>query len=357
MTVIETPEYRKLALDSSNDMIRHDSRRGCGEYADAALYMRKAGDARARMGQIMFDEGQFVYAAEDWLSAAACFYLATDPDRMKEYFERVKKLDREGKIPVDRRDIHTALKEREEECQTLDNRLIQFLQEYARKSGPTRESLDFLLRQVRELPGSHKLHTLISLCAKRLGQLTLAAAHLNWAEKFAPGDPHIESIRVSLLLASEDIDRAIQTGRALLARHPEMDELRVLLAQALAFRPGAIKADWEEAIEILKPIEEVGSEDVMDRLVPLALAVTLQRGAGHEQEYRRLLDKFDQLAASIQAPAERTTVIALRQAFPQVFPQPGADGTGLGTEMQPLAESARATLRLVFKRLTTGAAA
>src|ERR1700674_3025743 len=113
MTATETPEYRKLALDSSNDMIRHDARRGCGEYAGAALYISEAGSGRLRMGQIMLDAGDFPRAAADWLSAAACFYLATDLERMKECVERVRQLDREGKIPAERRDIHTALKERE----------------------------------------------------------------------------------------------------------------------------------------------------------------------------------------------------------------------------------------------------
>jgi hypothetical protein len=99
MTATESPEYRKLALDSSNDIIRHDTRRSDRKYVEAAWHALRAGDARRRMGQMMFDAGELVLAAEDWPSAAACFYLVPNLGQMRETFDRVKKLDQEGKIP------------------------------------------------------------------------------------------------------------------------------------------------------------------------------------------------------------------------------------------------------------------
>ncbi len=122
MTATETSEYRKLELDSSNDLIRHDARRSDRKYPEAALHARQAGLARLRMGQMMFDVGQFVSAAEDWLSAAACFYLANDLKRMRETFARAQKLVQEGKVPPERRDIHAALQEREEQLAVLDQK-------------------------------------------------------------------------------------------------------------------------------------------------------------------------------------------------------------------------------------------
>src|SRR5436853_2447565 len=112
MTGTMTEEYRKLGLDSSNDMMAHDSRRVLGRYPEAALHIREAGFGRFRMGQIMFDAGDFAQAAADWLSAAACFYLVPDLERMHDCIERVRQLNREGKIPPERRDLHVALKER-----------------------------------------------------------------------------------------------------------------------------------------------------------------------------------------------------------------------------------------------------
>lgn len=126
MTATETPEYHKLSLDSSNDMIEYDASRALGRYPNAALHIRDAGIGRLRMGQMMFDAGEFAHAAEDWLSAAACFCLVPDLKRMNDTTELVRKLDREGKIPPERRDLHAALKEREGQLVELDRKEKQF---------------------------------------------------------------------------------------------------------------------------------------------------------------------------------------------------------------------------------------
>ena len=126
MPATMTDEYRQLGYDTSNDMIRYDSRRGIGEYAQAALHIRNAGFGRLRMGQMMHDAGEFVLAAENWLSAAACFLLATDPKEMQETLARAQQLDQEGKIPPERRDIHAAMKEREAELKELEQKLKRF---------------------------------------------------------------------------------------------------------------------------------------------------------------------------------------------------------------------------------------
>ena len=123
MTATRSPEYRKLELESSNDLIRHDARRGDGKYSDALRHAFQAGLARDRMGQMMFEDGQFHYATEDWLSAAACFLLAADPRCMRDAFERAQTLVHEGKVPPERRDIHAALKEREGQLAALDQKL------------------------------------------------------------------------------------------------------------------------------------------------------------------------------------------------------------------------------------------
>jgi tetratricopeptide (TPR) repeat protein len=329
MTATETPEYRKLALDSSNDMIRHDARRGDGMYVEAAWHIFQAGIARARMGTIMFDAGQFARAAEDWLSAGACFYLAPSLRGLRTCVEHVRQLDREGKIPTDRRDLRAALNEREEQLRTLEQKVARFQEEYARIAGPMRtgsqEALDFLLRQLRELPGFPKLHAGIAHQAQQLGQVSLAVTHLDWAEQFDPGSPHLGALRVSLLIASGQPDRAVQLGQELLKAHPDAGYLRVVIAQALLRDDGA--RYWEAAIEVLQPLMEDDSADLSLRLTAISLAATIFCILGREAEYRRLLDAFDRMAGVIQTPVGKGIVANLRQALPHIFPQPGSNGT------------------------------
>jgi hypothetical protein len=197
MTATDTTEYRKLELDSSNDIIRHDARRSDRKYAEAAWHALQAGLGRQRMGQMMFDAGDFTQAAADWLSAAACFDLATDPQRMQELLARVQRLNQEGKIPPERRDIHAALKEREAELKELEQKLKRFQEEYDNLTGSGRaasqESLDWLLRQVREFPGLSDLHATIARQAAQLGQKELSARHSVCAEQIKPGCPAILS--------------------------------------------------------------------------------------------------------------------------------------------------------------------
>src|SRR4051794_4006963 len=90
MNVTETTEYSKRERDSSNEIIRYDARRGDREYAQAAWHALKAGHGRRVMGLLMRDAGEFTQAAEDWLSAAACFHLATDHKGLWTGIEKVR---------------------------------------------------------------------------------------------------------------------------------------------------------------------------------------------------------------------------------------------------------------------------
>lgn len=123
MSIIKRPEYRQLALDSSNDMIEHDASRGLGRYAQAAMFIRQAGIGRARMGKMMYHAGQFTRAAEDYLSAGACFYLVPDLLELRASIEIVRQIDQAGHIPPERGDIRAAIQEREEQLRTLEAKL------------------------------------------------------------------------------------------------------------------------------------------------------------------------------------------------------------------------------------------
>jgi hypothetical protein len=350
MTATDNTEYRTLERESSNDLIRHDARRGDGKYAEAAWHALQAGHGRVRMGQIMSEAENAVEAAADWLSAAACFYLATDPTQMRAALDRAQQLQNEGRIPPERRDIHEALKERAEQLKSLEGKLVQFDQEYARAVQQMRAPAEvdgFLSGRLRELPGLPKLHVLLAVQARRLGQLTRAFEHLDWAEKFEPGNPRHGELRVRLLLAAGETTRAIPLGSELLEAHPDWVPLRLLLAQAVTSQPGAQRADWERSIALLRPLTEGNGTETEGRLLALALTTILRHGLGHEAEYRRSLSTFDREAQSLPSTHEQQVVSEMRRVLPHVFPQPGSPAalTPGRNEHQPPDELDSSTVR------------
>ncbi|QJW96200.1 tetratricopeptide repeat protein [Frigoriglobus tundricola] len=340
MNAATNAEYRKLALDSSNDMIDHDADRGLGRYPKAAWHMLQAGITRVRMGQMMFDAQEFVWAAEDWLSASACFYLATDLDRMRATFDRVRKLDQEGKIPPERRDIHAAIKEREEQIKTLYQRLTDFHAEYAHLFGQAQaashERLKFVRKHVREFPGFAPLHFTIYQQARDLGEAPLAAEHLRWAAEFAPDDPEYVGRYGYQLIAGGRSEQAANLAHDFLAKHPLETSIRVMLAQALASESGGHTPDRNASIEILRGILTDESASANVRLAAVTLSGALRRDMGEEAEAQKLLVLFDQLAPAIIEPANDTRIAALRE----VFTKPMANGTGSNPkgEHPPLVE-------------------
>lgn len=191
MSVFYDPEYRRLALDSSNEMMDYDGDRGLGRYETAARHARQAGRGRERMARLGFDAGEYRWAAAGWLSAAACHFAASDVGRTRVCLGRAQDLERRGKIPAEMRHIFTALREREGELADLERRLVAFDAEYARLAAADDDQtvLDWLLRQVRELPGLPRLHERIAYHADRLGRADLAREHDAWAAVFTADEP------------------------------------------------------------------------------------------------------------------------------------------------------------------------
>lgn len=358
MNATVSPEYLKLERDSSNDIIRHDARRGDRKYPEAAVHARNAGLARLGMGEIMFDAGDFPQAAADWLSASACFYLASDVERMREALDRARHLDREGKIPPERRDIHEAMKEREEQLRELERKMKALWLDYRRMVGSTGaailEALDFLRKQVRELPGYPHLHVRIADQAMKLGQRQLAVEAMDWARKFDPSSPHLAALQASHLFTLGDTARAAELAREVLTAHPDMDPVRFLLAQALAFRAGPNAADWkaadyEAAIEVLQPLLEKEPADPVIKLLALALAALVHHGLGQNAEHLRQLTAFNNLAEA--HPALTGVAIQIRQSTPHVFLQPGTNGptASVAPDRRPAALPDHGVFDRVFK--------
>ncbi len=319
VTPVVTDEYRQLGYETSNDMIRHDTRRLYGEYEESALHIRLAGIGRARMGKMMYDAGQYTQAAEDWLAAAACFYLASDGGQLKTGIELVRELDHKGYIPPERRDIRAELQQRMKELRTLEETLIRFVQDYRalvdQHPQPDQERLDFLRKHVRELPGFADLHFAIYQHARALGQASVAGEHLGWAAKFNPNNPEYVGRYGYELINSGQPARAVELAREFILRQPTEPTVRITLAQGLISPSGGQTPDLEGAMMVLQPVLETPSTQAKVRLGAIVLAAGIQDALGREVEYRRLLDEFDRTAAALQTSDDRTLAAELRRVI------------------------------------------
>jgi hypothetical protein len=120
MTAAQEREYHDLELESSNELLAHDSRRVLGRFEEAARHALQAGRARARMGQLRFAAGDYSGAAEDWLSAAACFLQASAGEPATAALNEVRRLGAEGRLAAARPDLAAALAEREQQLADLN---------------------------------------------------------------------------------------------------------------------------------------------------------------------------------------------------------------------------------------------
>jgi tetratricopeptide (TPR) repeat protein len=325
MTTTVSMEYRTLERETSNDLIRHDARRGDGEYAEAAWHALRAARGRRRMGALMRDEGEFAWAVADWLAASACFFLATQPDLMSLGLEKVRELDRAGLIPPDRRDLRAALREREAELESLRRRMTAFLEEYARRFGAapvaSADTLDYLRAHVRELPGFARLHFALYRQARLLGDSNLAAEHLRWAAEFAPDEAEYVGRYGYQLIGAGRPDQAAEIARRFLTNHPQEASIRIVLAHALASRGGARAPDQQTALELLREAAADPSAGANVRLAAVALSGAIRRARGEHAEAIRLLTRFDEFVG------ERTTSDPVVAAVRGLFAA-GANGNG-----------------------------
>jgi hypothetical protein len=342
VSITDNPEYRKLRLDSSNDLIRHDARRGDGEYEQAALHARQAGLARQQMAAMAFAAGEYVRAASDWLSAAACFHLATDPERMRDALASAQQLEREGRIPAENRHVFAALREREEDARELGEKIRQFRADLDRKGGLMASGdtarLDWLLGRVRELPGYPWLHVAISFQARRSGQDQLADQHLTWAVRFEPENPAFIAEAGRRLIAEGYPDAAIVAGRRFMAGHPDRcAPVRFMLAEAHVVAAGGQGPDLETAVELLRPIAEDSDTRPADRLAALGLIAMLRQAVGPPDEFNRVLDAFDRLAVTVREPGVQGMVAQLHANLQRPTPNGSAAPRhpGSGSRAEP----------------------
>lgn len=319
-------EYRDLATESSNLMIEADSKWVLGNYPLAAYYFLQAGRKRSQMGQISFDDAQFANAAADWLSATACFLQGTSIEHAQTTMKLVYELERDEKIPEDRLDIHVAIREREQELTNLEEKIDDFFAEFGERDetldSVNQETLDFLLSQVRELPGLAILHYAIYNQAAGLNRTELAASHAEWAAKFDPENANYTANFGYQCLDMGDADRAEAVGRDFLKiDSSEATPVRIMLASALGSGHRSDGPERLEAIELLMPIVNSQDAPIPLRLSAMALCSLFHAELGDSTKATGLLNDIESLAKDIGDKATLENLDKFRQMLPKVLRQ------------------------------------
>ncbi len=325
-------DYRKLTLDSSNDLLEHDSRRVLGRFAEAACHALQAAEDRKNMGQFCYEPGRHTDAAEAWLSAANCFLLATARERATEIVKSVHKLEAEGKLPVERNDLYAALAECDERLDRLSQREDQCFRDLGREGYESEEaderSLRFLQQQLKELPGFAKLHYAIFRQALGLEQRDLAERHLDLAVTFDRDNANLVALLGDMYITDGKPASAVTLAERFLVSHPSNSaQVRVMLAYALGVDISGRAPDQERALEVLRPLVD-GTEDSkpQQRIAALALSATFARELGQERQFNGLIEEMHRVEDSIAAQDLRGAIADLRAIFRRSIPN-GADAS------------------------------
>jgi hypothetical protein len=331
MTGTTMQEYRHLELESSNHLMEHDSREVLGRYEEAAYNALQAGNERDRMGQLSFEAQEYSNAAADWLSATACYLLATAAPQAKRTLETLRRLEADGKIPANRPDMRAALEERDRGLQGLKQKLQQFDHHVTEAklgypaNAPDDHRLQSLLSRVPDLPGCARLHAYISNEAWLLGMQDLAAKHRYWAEKFAPSHPTFFAFLGYLHIVQNRAEEAIALGNKYLATcSGDAGVVRIMVAYALASDEGLQPPNQEQALMVLRPLLDNSDTDVRNRFVALALSAALLFEVGREREFRHLEKELESLAGTVHDSELHAALTDIRVLIPHM----GVNGTG-----------------------------
>jgi hypothetical protein len=352
MIAIKDNDYRQLAIDSSNFMLDGDGQWVLGRYEEAAYAFGQAGHMRRCMGQITCAAENFALAAEDWLSATACFVQATDRDQAEASLGLVQWLEEQKRIPANRPDLLAALHQRAEEVQQLKRKVDDFTRmlmpgSFSHAGNDNR--LNFLVQQVRELPGYAPLHYEIYKVALDLGRPSLAAKHLRWAAAFAPGQTEFE-LRAALLgeqfIGAGKLEEAQKFGSDFLARDPSAAPVRIMLAKALTCSPNGQRSVREQALAVLRPLLERSATDVKAQIVALGLSAVLHHELGQQEEWAHRLQEMDALENRIADPGIKAVIGDFRRLIPAPTQPPTSSEAG---PMEPLPESKK---RVLFEKAT-----
>lgn len=341
MSATEQHQYRDLQRESSNFLMEHDSRRVLGRYAEAAYDALEAGRRRARMGQLCYAAGEYAEAFEDWLSAAECYLQGTGKKQAAEILSLLQRVEADSKMPATHLDLHAALREREHGLDELRQREQRFLRDLTLQGRQIdradERTLEFLLEQVRGLPGLALLHYMIYRQASDLGRQDLAERHLVWAATFDPDNASLIALLGYLYLAHGKPQRALTVGSDYLGAHAsDTGPVRIMMANAYGVGVGGRLPDQEQALAVLRPLLAGAPADECEHVAGLALSAAFQYEIGREQDYRRLLGELEYVESATQSPEVRSAIAEFRELIPH------AEGNGVWTSrLLPAADRER----------------
>ncbi|HET6879104.1 MAG TPA: hypothetical protein VFI31_03050 [Pirellulales bacterium] len=348
--------YRELERESSSLLLDHDSRLALGRYEEAAFHALQAGRQRASMGRILFDAGDRIAAAEDWLSATACFLLATAEEQARTLLGILQTLAEDGDLES-RPDLTAVLAQRNEETRQLVAKRTAFLQQLAlpkhELDPANQEAFDFLLNQRRNLPGYAILHYIISREAMELGQNELADRHLVWAAAFDPENANLIALLGYLHLRNRRRDRAIELAKGFLEahkKHPTVGPVMIMLANALG--GGQVEPlDRIGAIEVLRPLLDENWPDRKERIAALVISAILCYETGRRNELLRHIDALRSIERDL-GDADLRTYTYLKLCEESLLPLGGDEGEENGFDLG-LPEPKRQQLFRSAMQLTT----
>ncbi len=185
MMTLTNPEYRQLARESSNQMLRYDAERLQGNFEEAGLAIWQAGQNRMKMADLGRQEGDVSRAAADLLSAAACFLQAGNLKWAERAFRELEQL---GPLPAERRDLTDARAERAGQLDELARRQHQVGAELDRhadwlQTAPA-QLLELAQARLEEFPGWARLHCLLADLETQRGDVEAVARHAALAVAF-----------------------------------------------------------------------------------------------------------------------------------------------------------------------------
>jgi tetratricopeptide (TPR) repeat protein len=315
MTVASSPDYRRLALASSNLLIQWDARRDWGEPIEAALAMLQAGRQRYDMGVLGHADRDDATAATDWLCAANCFVQASALDDAEEALSRVQELEAAGRIPAERRDIFQALREREQELPDARRRLADLdawkQRSWASEPPSVERKLQLLLDKVRDYPGLTRLHEWIRDYAWIMWQLDelekyriLAERHAEWACAFESlGIRYLEYLAWKQSMdcfEDQRIADAIRVVDDYLRLHPRslLNQLQAAVLLAYPFDPA--RGDYPRAIQKLQAIQKAPPMDERTQAVACCFEAAFTAQLGGSVSIANLRSRLESIERQTQ---------------------------------------------------------
>ncbi len=299
MITLRDPEYRRLSIESSNGMLRHDGEWLQGNYEGAGQAIWRAGQLRLEMARAARQQADPYRALCDALSAAACFVKAGD---LKWAELALAGLTEDGPILSERPDVAEELAKRRRQVRSLARRLKRFAKlleqhpEWFREPGE--RVLKLLMEQREAFPAYARLYALLAYVENQLGQFVVAARHASLAAELDPEQPSFACVALVARSRVESNKAVRAWGEEQRARFPEDASLRLALAYLKVVHAHR-QAAYRTALSDLEPLRHSPELRPDHRTLVLVLCSFLAQQLGDMKLYGQSLRGLGQLRAEL----------------------------------------------------------